>query len=119
MARKINFYILHLLELAFAQKSLRDLCESQLKAERKFGIKVARNLRARLADLWNAESVGDLIAGRPQILDSRRGLMAVALGEGMRIIFCANHVSNPRKDNGKVNWSRVNRIKILEIGVDQ
>ena len=106
-----------LLELAFAHKSLRELCESQLRAERKFGIAIARKLRARLADLRDAETINDVIAGRPELLASAPEKMAVNLGEKVCIVFCANHVSNPRTEAGGVNWSRVNRIKILDIGV--
>ena len=107
------------MELAFADKSLRDLCESQLKAERKFGIGIARILRTRLADLQDAESIKDLIALGPQIVDSRRGVIELPLGEDGRMIFCANHVSIPLEETGDVNWSRVSRIKILEIRGDK
>ena len=106
-----------LLELAFATKSLRELCESQLRAERKFGIAIARKLRARLADLRDAESINDVIAGRPELLTDAPEKMAMNIGEKVCIVFCANHVSNPLADAGRVKWSRVNRIKILDIGV--
>jgi len=106
-----------LLEIAFAQKSLRELCASQIRAERKFGITIARKLRARLADLRDAKSINDVIAGRPEKLAGAPETMAVDLGESIRIVFCANHVSNPQTESGEVNWSQVNRIKILDIGM--
>jgi hypothetical protein len=105
------------LELAFAQKSLRDLCESQLKAERRLGIAVAAALRARLADLRDAESVDDVIAGPPLVLnDEPPGRIAVPLSATVSIVFSANHASVPFKDPKHVNWSRVTRIKIIEVG---
>lgn len=105
------------LELAFSQKSLRNLCESQLKAERVLGISVAATLRARLADLRAAERVTDLVAGPPAILDDKPpGRVAIPLGGDTFIFFSANHVSVDLNPSKKVNWSRVSRIKILELG---
>ena len=108
--------IVDLLELAFTQKALRDLCESQLKAERRFGINVAKRLRARLADLREAETAGDLVAGQPRKSADADECMDLDLGEGVRLIFKANHVANPRTRSGQVDWAKVSRIKILEIG---
>jgi proteic killer suppression protein len=107
------------LELAFANKPLRDHCESQLKAERRFGIGIARNLRARLADLREADSITDLVAGEPRVFSGGEALMTVSIGGGLRIVFRANHVKNPFKRDGDVDWTRVSRIKIIDIGADQ
>jgi proteic killer suppression protein len=105
------------LELAFSKKSLREICESQLRAEQTLGIAVARLLRARLADLREADTVDDLVAGPPKKLDSTPpGRIAIPLGDGMFICFCSNHAATPLKKSGEVNWVRVNRIKIVEIG---
>lgn len=104
------------LELAFANKSLRQLCESEAKATRDLGGRVAQKLRRRLADLCAATSVKDLVAGRPRELEGvpHRNL-AVDLCEGSRIVFCANHNTIPGLPSGKVDWSRVSRVKILRI----
>ncbi len=107
------------LELAFANKSLRQLCESEAKATREFGGRVAQRLRRRLADLRAATSVKDLVAGRPRELESvRRRNVSVELAEGSRIVFCANHNSIPTLSSGGVDWSSVSRIKILRIESD-
>lgn len=103
------------LELAFANRPLRDICEHQLEAEHAFGFSVARNLRARLADLRDAPTQNE-VAGDPQILTSiSPGRISVALGEGFRLIYCANHVTNPVDDRGQVQWGLVDRLKVLEI----
>ena len=107
------------LELAFANKSLRQLCESEAKATRGFGGRVAQRLRRRLADLRAATSVKDLVAGRPRELESvRRRNVSVELAEGSRIVFCANHNTIPMLSSGGVDWSSVSRIKILRIESD-
>ena len=105
------------LELAFLNKSLRDLCESQLKAERRLGIGIAASLRARLADLWDADTLSDIEAGPPRILDDTPpGRVAIPLGEQTSLVFTANHVAVPRTESGGVDWTGVTRIKIIHIG---
>lgn len=109
--------MVRLVELAFTKKSLRDVCESQIRAERVLGVNVARALRARLADLRAAASVDDLVAGPPQIVQSEPpGRVALPLGEGICLAFCGNHRAVPTADSGQVNWSKVNRIKIVHVG---
>jgi len=100
------------LVISFADKSLRQLCENETIAKRKLGIKVAEKLKRRLADLRAASYVEDLVVGEPRELE---GMMTVNLCDDYRIIFCANHHSTPRLDTGAINWSMVNRIKILRI----
>lgn len=105
------------MELAFADKSTRDICEIQLKAEHVLGLLVAKSLRARLADLREADSPLDIVAGNPETLTSiAPGRISISLGEGYRLVYCANHVSNPINGAGEVEWHLVERIKILEVG---
>lgn len=113
-----HLYIATQLELAFSTLALRQLCESQLKAERQLGVGVAAALRNRIADFWDAESVSDLVAGPPQVVDeSPPGLVEVPLGDGYFVRFRANHASIPKLASGGVDWVNVSRIRILEIGV--
>lgn len=103
-------------EIAFAKKSLRQLCESERTARHSLGARVAERLKRRLADLRAANCVKDLIAGRPRELQSdRAGLIAVDLGEGFQLIFSANHSVPPLADGTHLDWSKVNRVKIISI----
>ena len=104
------------MELAFDDKSLRTLCESEAPARRELGLEVAEVLKRRLADLCAATSVKDLVAGQPRELDAAH--MAVDLCDGHRIVFCANHSSNPMTETGDLDWSKVNRVKVLRIERD-
>lgn len=107
------------MQIAFDKKSLRQICESECKAKSDLGAKVADVLKRRLADLRAATCVNDLVAGRPRTLESaRREKMVVEICDGFRLIFCVNHSNIPVLESGEVDWSRVNRIKILEIGSD-
>jgi hypothetical protein len=107
--------------IAFSTKNLRSLCESQTKAESQYGLNVARELRARLADLREAESVFELPAGRPREIDgSPHKNYALDLADGYCLVLCANHSNVPVLKTGGVDWSRVSRIKVhkIEVGHD-
>jgi plasmid maintenance system killer protein len=101
--------------LAFASKTLREVCEDEEQAERRFGKKVAESLKHRLADLEAAPTATDLIAGRPQ-LQNPTGNYSVRLVNGFCLEFAANHVKNPRDKNNGVDWKKVSRIQIMRIG---
>jgi hypothetical protein len=101
------------LELSFAKKSLRELCESSAKANRKLGIDAANELRRRVADLRAATSVHDLLVGQPR--GSGADEIALDVGTSFEITFCANHNTVPRLESGAIDWSKVSRVKILGI----
>jgi plasmid maintenance system killer protein len=128
------------LVLAFASKSLREICEAEEQAARRFGKKVTGSLKHRLADLEAAPAALDLIAGRPQ-LQNPSGHYSVRLADGFCLEFAANHVKNPADKKGEVemgsaspflrrplhflgrnhrpqsqDWSKVTRIQIVRIG---
>jgi plasmid maintenance system killer protein len=103
-------------EIAFAKKSLRQLCENERRARRSLGATVAERLKRRLADLRAANCVQDLVAGRPrELAGTRAGQIAVELGDGFQLIFSANHSVPPLLDGVRLDWSKVNRVKIVSI----
>jgi len=106
-------------EIAFAKRALRQLCESERTARRSLGHAIAERLKRRLADLRAAKCVTDLVAGRPKEIQSTQpGRMVIDLGEGFQLIFCANHDQAPLTNGLRVDWSKVNRVKILSIASD-
>jgi hypothetical protein len=100
------------LELAFANKALRQLCESSVKANRKLGVDIANELRRRVADLRAATSVRDLLIGAPREAEDQ---IALDVGPCFQITFCANHNTVPTLESGAIDWSKVSRVKILAI----
>lgn len=105
------------MQLAFHSPWLRTICESERSAKDELGEAVAEVLKHRLADMVAATSVVDLVAGKPRILGgTATNQMAVDLSEGFVITFAANHIKNPSTESGDVDWKRVSRIKILDIG---
>lgn len=104
------------MELAFETKSLRQLCENEVKAKMKFGQIQADKLKRRLADIHAAENVNDLVAGNPRVLagtDNQK--YSLNIDSKVSLILCANHITNPVSESGQIDWSKVNRIKIIEI----
>jgi hypothetical protein len=104
-------------DLAFISEDLRSQCEKEAVSKRQLGDGVSRVLRSRLADLRAAASVSNLVVGRPRCeIGTSRATMAIDLSEGFELRFCANHIKSRLTESGETDWSRVSRIKILEIG---
>jgi len=104
--------------LAFSTKAIRSLCECQAKAEREIGLKAARKLRERLADIRAASNVTDLVAGRPREIEAGRlPNYAINLADGYQIVLRANHNEIPLTKSGRIDWSKVSRVRIHRIEV--
>ena len=104
------------MELAFAKKFLRELCENEARAQQDLGTNVAKKLKRRVADLRASPCVKDLVAGRPHELSGNRNRhVALELCEGYCIVISNNHAHVPMLDSGGTDWSRVSRVKIVEI----
>jgi len=102
------------LELAFETKLLRELCESEEKAKRTLGANVANVLKSRLADLIAAASVKDLPLAK---LHNSLGTCVFELTDGYELVTSPNHPNNPLHKSGAINWAKVERIKIIKIGL--
>jgi len=104
------------LELAFENKLIRTTCENEESAKEQYGVEVSAKLKARLADLRAVMFVSELVAGNPQeIRCNPHPIYKLDLCDGYKITFCANHVKVPSAANGEIMWSKVNRIRILNI----
>ena len=105
------------MEITFGSRKLQKLCEQQAEANKKLGTACARKLRSRLADLDAANSVQDLVAGRPHPLQGKRaGQFALDLQGAKRLVFDSANDPVPRKEDGSINWSKVTRIRIVFLG---
>jgi toxin HigB-1 len=102
------------MELAFVEKKVRDLCARRAPLDRLLGPERAEVLRHRLADLRAARSIHDLLLEPPCPIDDS-GRMALSVAEGLRIVFCPNHRQPAVDADGKIDWSRVSRLKIIDI----
>lgn len=105
------------MEITFKENKLRKLCEVQKEAQKKLGAKCARKLRSRLADLIAAETVTELVAGRPHPLKGdRAGEFALDLEGGKRLVFESANNPVPLKEDSSIDWSKVTSIRIVFIG---
>lgn len=105
------------MEIDFKDGKLRDLCEKQQIARRKLGDACAHKLRSRLADLDAARVVTDLAAGRPHRLTrDRAGQFALDLAGGVRLVFAPANDPVPQTQDGSIDWSNVNAVRIEFIG---
>lgn len=106
-----------MVEISFADVKLESICRDSRLATKKLGAQSAKKLQLRLAELFAAESVGELIAGRPHPLaHDRVGQFAVDLHGGLRLIFKPATEKPPTLPGGGIDWSNVNAITIIEIG---
>lgn len=105
------------MEIFFADAKLESICRDSRLATKILGAQSAKKLQLRLAELFAAESVRELIAGRPHPLaHDRVGQFAVDLHRGHRLIFKPAKEQPPTLPDGGVDWSNVSAITIIEIG---
>lgn len=105
-----------MLEISFADKSLRSVCENSAKAEVAYGIEPAVRLQRRLADLRAATSVKDLVVGSyTQKSEGLGNELTFDLGGGFTMWIAPNHMVRPELRTGKTDWKRVRRIKVIKI----
>ncbi|WP_412476759.1 hypothetical protein [Flavobacterium sp. TBRC 19031] len=102
--------------ISFDNRKIRKICEDEIEAQNEFGIQVSIKLQNRLADLAAAKSVTDIIIGNPcEIENTPYPNYKVDLCNNYILIFTVNNIIIPQLEDGSINWSEVNRIKILEI----
>ena len=100
------------LELAFATKALRDICESEATAKEKLGAKVADALKRRLSDFQSIGTFDELPFTKPK-KNSKNVIFD--LPEGHRLVVTAGHKTNPTNTDGKIDWTKVTRLQIVRI----
>lgn len=105
------------MKISFKNKKIRELCEKQAAAIKKFGPLCARKLRSRLDDLEAAVRVSDLVAGNPHPLKGDRlGEFALDLAGGYRLTFKSADDPIPRHEDGGIDWTQVTIVCIEFIG---
>ncbi|QOG03477.1 killer suppression protein HigA [Flavobacterium sp. MDT1-60] len=101
--------------ISFANKQIRELCEEESVAIDMLGQELARKLHSRLADLSAVNTVEDLLLiriGLPSEINDNDDIpkYKINLSTQKMLVFCAVNVPID-----KIDWSKVKRIKILEI----
>lgn len=102
------------MELSFESRLLRSVCEEEAAARKQYPLDVAETLRRRLADLHAADSLLDLVVGRPCLGDTD-ALVTMPLAEGYELVGVANYHRLPTLKDSTIDWARVRRLKIMAI----
>lgn len=103
-------------DIYFASRKLEKLCSDNREAVKVLGADSARKLRARLADLQAADTVSELVAGRPHPLTGNRARQfALDLAGGQRLVFQPKRVG-AAKAPATPDWKRITAVEILFIG---
>lgn len=103
------------MELAFANRQLRRVCEDDGCARGKYPEYVAESLQDRLADIRAADSPLDLLAGSPHLTPGRPARISIHLADDYQVYLEVNHSSPPTNGTGTIDWSRVRRLKVTTI----
>lgn len=105
------------MDIVFLSDDLEDLCSNERRQKRELGAIGSRKLKARLADLMAASSLGVLTAGRPHPLrGDRGGQFALDLDGGARLVFDSADSPIPLNEDFSINWPQVRRVRIVYIG---
>lgn len=100
------------MELAFATKALRDICESEAIAKEKLGAKVADALKRRLSDFRSIDSFDELPFTKPK---KNSNNVTFGLPDDWHLVVTGGHSDNPKLASGKIDWTKVTRLKIVKI----
>jgi hypothetical protein len=100
-----------LLDLAFGDKALRYICESQVKARKEFGKAAALALHARLADLESIDVLTELTWAPVYPGPASAGIQ---VHSDLLLIVEANE-ANPPRNGDSVDWGKVGRLLLKKL----
>lgn len=105
------------MKISFLDADIEGLCKQSKLATRKLGAESAKKLQRRLSELFAANTVAELVAGRPHpLLRDRRGHYAVDLHGGCRLVFKPTRKPPPARPNESIDWAQVDDITLIEAG---
>lgn len=103
------------MEIAFATRRLRTICEDENVARDEFGAGVAEQLKGRLADLRAANTVHDLVVGNPTIVPGAAPQMMIDLPDEYKLVARPNQRNLRADEDGIIDWRRVRRLLVVGI----
>lgn len=106
------------MDIEFAGKKLKKACISEQAMKARWGPKMAKKLKRRLADLEAATTLEEVrkLPGRcHELSEDRKGQLAMDLVHPVRLLFRPNHDPVPAKPDGGLDWQQVTSIEVLEV----
>ena len=106
-------------EVGFKKRSLAEALGSDKEMRKKYGGRMAKVLRNRLAVLSAAPNLAAVPTGKPVrrhlLKANRAGQFAVDLVHPRRLVFKPNHAPVPRLQDGGIDTERVTAITIIDV----
>jgi proteic killer suppression protein len=105
-------------EISFATRKLKQLCESEKELRKAYGSAGAKKAMRRLSDLRAAATLEDMrnLPGRIHELTSDRdGELAIDLAGGWRLILAPASGWPTAKAEGGHVWTTIDSVMVLEI----
>lgn len=104
------------MEIAFSTRELRDLCELEATAIELLGVSAADALKNRLSDIHAADHIQDVLAGRPRnVRSGTNDYYQLDLADQYVLTVTANHAEPRISGDGKTDWPRVRRVKVMSV----
>ena len=106
------------MEVLFENEKLQRQLSNQRDLRRKWGDEGAKRITLRLQQLAAAETLGDMrqLPGRcHELSGDRAGELAVDVHGGHRLIFKPSENPPPTKQDGGLDWGRVEGVTVTEI----
>lgn len=108
------------MHIAFTNKKLAKLCNSESKLRGVHGPRMASLIARRLAEL-SASPTLEVMRSLPgarchELGQNLKGLLAVDLVHPNRLAFKPDHEPVPTNKDGGLDWSMVTKIVIVGIG---
>lgn len=105
------------MEISFSTPDIEAMCRKPPVAVRKLGALSAKALSKRLDQLFAAQNVLELVAGRPHPLKGNRlGQYALDLHAGDRMVVISAVLPAPMLPSGGIDWRSVTHVQVIEIG---
>ena len=107
------------MELSFVNRKLAKELADEKTIVRNYGTDNGRRICQRLAQLMAADNL-ETLRSLPQmraheLTADRAGQISVDVRHPYRLLLTPDHDEVPRKPDGGLDWTRVTKVKVVEI----
>ncbi len=107
------------MEINYRNQKLKKLVSNPRELTKDYGDDVSKAVAKRIKDMEASETLSEYMmcySGKcKQLTGGRKGQFSVRLDRGVRLVFAPDEQETPRKPDGGLDWSKITKIKILEI----
>lgn len=106
------------MDVLFPSQKLQRQLSMQRDLQRQWGKEGAKRITARLQQLAAAVTLEDMrqLPGRcHELTGPRAGELAIDLHQGYRLVFRPTENPPPSREDGGLDWRRVDSVTVIEI----